>query len=64
MQLTSTEAYEKDMKYTVSGVSHGYFLDEETISVRTKITGHHIKSKLMELMPDGLLRLDRNFWWS
>jgi hypothetical protein len=52
------------MKYTVSSGSHGYFLDEETISVRTKITGHHIKLKLVELMPDGLLRLDRNFCWN
>jgi len=52
------------MKYTVSNGSHGYFLDEETISVRTKITGQHIELKLAELMPDGLLRLDHNFWWN
>jgi hypothetical protein len=52
------------MKYIVSSGSHGYFLDEETISVRTKITGHHIKSTLVEMMPDGLLRLNRGFLWN
>lgn len=52
------------MKFTVSDVSHLYFLDEPGISIQTEVTGHHIKAELMELSPDGLLTLGQNFWWN
>jgi hypothetical protein len=52
------------MKFSSSKVPHMYFLDEPSISVQTKITGHYVKAELMELTFDGLLTLSQSFWWN
>jgi hypothetical protein len=52
------------MKFTVSDVSHLYFLDEPSISIQTEVTGYHAKGVLMELMPSGLLTLGQSYWWN
>jgi hypothetical protein len=52
------------MKYTTEKNPHLYFLDEPSISVQTKITGHYVKAELMELTFDGLLTLSQSFWWN
>jgi len=52
------------MRFSSSKVPHLYFLDEPSISVQTKITGHYVKAELMELTFDGLLTLSQSFWWN
>jgi hypothetical protein len=49
------------MKVLTSKNPHLYFLDEPSISIQTKITGHHVKAELMELTFDGLLTLWKGY---
>jgi hypothetical protein len=52
------------MKYATEKNPHRYLLDEMSVSVQTKITGHPAKGASMELMTDGLLTIHRGFWWN
>jgi len=52
------------MKFSKSGISHWYFLDEEEISAQTGIKGHQVRKTLYELTPDGILTMRKNFCWN